>query len=158
MFNREAYNRYATAKEYVEAIKLVLTSPHYKDKHVMIAIRPTHLLAGFALELYLKAWLPAAGVSSKEVQNYGHKLRDLYSTATVRGFTSDGDIRRLIEHVAEPHGQNQDYMYRYTRNDAEIEPLIWPVVLPIIDKLDNIVDEHVGASANHGLKPGRYTS
>lgn len=46
--NREACTRYATAKEYVEAVKLVILSPHYHDKHVMIAIRPTYLLIGFA--------------------------------------------------------------------------------------------------------------
>lgn len=147
-----AYMRYATAKEYVEAVKLVLTSPHYRDRHVMMAIRPTHLLAGFALELYLKAWLLADGEAEQGA--HGHKLLTLYENALGRGFSNDDRIRELIGHIAEPHGQNRDYVYRYTAEGAEIKPLIWDAVLPIIDQIDNLVDAKVGASAHHGLAPG----
>ncbi|WP_131800226.1 hypothetical protein [Methylobacterium indicum] len=151
--NDEAVVRYATAKEYVEAIKLIITSPHYIGKHMMIAVRPTHLLAGFATELYLKAWLLADGVSSKDVQKHGHKLLDLHADAVARGFSTNSGIDALVSNLAEPHGQNKDYVFRYTHTDAKITPLAWDYALIVFDSLDVIVDAHVGASVSYGLKP-----
>jgi len=150
----EAYRRYSTAKEYVEAIKLILSSPHHRGQHAMMAIRPSHLLAGFAVELYLKAWLLADGRPSDAVQKQGHRLLDLYGSALARGFTNDARIRKLVENLAEPHGQNRDHVFRYSQASSEIKPLIWTSVLPIFDALDVVVDTHVGASASHGPKPG----
>lgn len=152
--NPEAMQRYSTAKEYVEAIKLVQTSPHYTGRHVMMAIRPTHLLVGFALELYFKAWLLADGATPKKVRSLGHKLRDAYELATARGFIGNNNITHLVNHIAEPHGQDHDYVYRYTKVGSNIEPLNWDVAYPALNKLDEIVDAHVGASEHFGLQPG----
>ncbi len=152
--NPEAMQRYSTAKEYVETIKLVQTSPHYIGQHVMMAIRPTHLLVGFALELYLKAWLLADGATPKKVRSLGHKLRDAFELAVARGLAEDNDIYLLVDHVAEPHGQDHDYVYRYSKVGSKIEPLNWDKAYPILHKLDEIVDAHVGASEHFGLKPG----
>ena len=150
----EATMRYSTAKDYVETIKLVLSSPHYQGQHVGIAIRPTGLLLGFALELHFKAWLLADGLPSNEVSRLGHRLRDLYSTAIARGFSTDDEIANLVDLIAEPHGQDRNYLYRYTRQTDEIPLVPWPIVLPILAHLDRIVDTHTGASASHGLTPG----
>jgi hypothetical protein len=153
--NTEALTRYATAKEYVETIKLALSSPYYKEKHVNMAIRPTGLLAGFALELYLKSWLLADGMSSRDVEKFGHKLKSLHESATGRGFITDSEINELVDMVSVPHGQNRDYIYRYTKENADVPLIPWHLVLPIFHKIDAIVDQHVGASASFGLQPGR---
>lgn len=155
MLNAEALTRYSTAKEYVETIKLALTSPNYKDKHVMMAIRPTGLLAGFALELYLKSWLLADGMPSRDVEKLGHKLKDLYQSAIDRGFSTDSEIFQLVDMVSVPHGQDRDYIYRYTKQNADVPLIPWHLVLPIFHNIDAVVDHHVGASASFGLQPGR---
>ena len=152
--NQEAIMRYSTAKDYKETIKLVLTSPHHAGQHVMIAMRPTGLLLGFALELYFKAWLLAEGNVSKEVAAHGHRLRDLYSEVTSQGFADDDEIWNLVDMVAEPHGQERNYVYRYTRHEDEVPIIPWTLALPILDKLDLIVDARVGASESYGLAPG----
>lgn len=154
--NEEAYQRYSTAMECVETIKLALSSRFYKDGHVNLAIRPTHLLFGFALELYLKAWLLADGMPSKDVRRYGHKIIDLSQDAIKRGFPSDPAIIAIIDHVAKPHGQDGDYTYRYSGPKDEIVPLDWTAIWPAVQKLDSIVDTRVGASASHGLPAGRW--
>lgn len=149
----ESITRYSTAKEYIETIKLALSSPYYKDKHVTMAIRPTGLLLGFALELYFKAWLLGDGAASKEVFGYGHRLLDLYREVYSRGFQRDPLLDALVSQIAEPHGQNRDYTYRYTNEDSELPILIWDTVLRVVDRLDVQVDTKVGASAAHGLQP-----
>lgn len=150
----QSHSRYSTAKEYVETIKLALSSPHHKGQHVIIAVRPTHLLAGFALELYLKAWLLADGEDEKKVEKYGHKLIDLHAAAVNRGFPKVPEIESLVGKLAEPHGQNRDYVFRYTELNHKIDTLDWVVELETFHKIDLIVDTHVGASKLYGMVPG----
>lgn len=154
--NRESIQRYSTAKEYVMAINIVRHNPSYTNDHETNTRRPTHLLLGFALELYLKAWLLADSVSSDKVRQYKHKLLDLHGAAVSRGFPSDKDIEVLVSHMAAPHGQDGDYVYRYTDGNDDVPGVKWHIAWPIIEKLDMIVDEHVGASATYGHEPGHW--
>lgn len=116
----EIYFRYATAKSYIEAIKMIITSKYYDNQPGNISTLPTHMLAGFGLELYIKSWLLHSGISSKDVKKFNHDLRQLYQEAKLYNFIEMKCIDELINILAGPHA---DFTYRYLKGNGEITPL-----------------------------------
>lgn len=147
----EAQHRYGTAKGYAQTIKMVVLSPAYSGPQIGFAILPTNMLLGFALELYLKAWLLAKGDASQKVRAFGHKLDDLFARALHLGLPS---VEKLADLVAVIDGPHREFTYRYIDGAVEIDMMTWPVIFPILDQLDMLVDGAVGASALSGLEPG----
>jgi hypothetical protein len=147
----EAQHRYGTAKGYAQTIKMVVLSPLHAGDKVGFAILPTGMLLGFALELYLKGYLLAKGEPSKTVKAFGHKLAEMFARAAEMDLP---EINQLADLIAVVDGPHREFTYRYIDGSAELDVISWPVVFPIIDQLDIVVDEAVGASATQGLKPG----
>jgi len=70
---------------------------------------PKYFLWGRTIELFLKSYLLAEGVSVKELKkNFGHDLLKLYSEARKRGI--GGLIGTNHEHVAIVRIMNLDYL------------------------------------------------
>src|SRR5688500_5428466 len=122
MTHNEATMRYTTAKGYVQACKMIVLSAHYKGAYKGSVMLPLHMLAGFAAELYLKAWLLHAGVASTDVKNYGHKLTELFTDASKAGLPAILQLDKVISHLAGPHS---DFTYRYIMPGDQLTDTNW---------------------------------
>ena len=147
----EAILRYSTAKGYVQCIKIIFLSDEYKDKDEVTAILPMHMLAGFALELYLKAWLLGSNVDSKSVSKFGHDVCALYAEAIRVDLPTINGLEPLKNHLARPHA---DFTFRYLESSDIIQNTNWPVAFQVFGELDAVIDTMIGASASQGLPPG----
>lgn len=145
---------YSTAKGYLQAAKMVWLSPHRTGPNVYAVFLPMHLLLGFAAELYLKSWLLETGKTDRELRANGvrHSLKQLLTDAYAAGLPVDSRLDSLIDKLHKPH---EKFEYRYMRSDMKFDGDILPEGFDIFDRLDNVVDTKVGASASHGLVPGR---
>jgi hypothetical protein len=147
----EALNRYITAKSYMEACKLIQTSSHYEGSRIIQSVLPLHMLLGFSLELFFKAWLLGKGEGSSEVRAFGHRLAELFSASQASDLPNIAGLGSLVSLVAAPH---EDFTYRYIGDGATVTTANWPVVLTVLDDLDVAVDTLLGASVSRGLRPG----
>ncbi|WP_203153413.1 HEPN domain-containing protein [Methylobacterium aquaticum] len=80
-------------------------------------------LAGFAIELYLKAWLSADGVEEKGLSSHNvrHDLAELLKMAIARGYSpSSKKIDELIDTLRKLH---RKFETRYLKDDTEIQKL-----------------------------------
>ena len=110
-----------------------------------------HHLIGFAVELYLKAFLLAAGLTEEELRRppYGHNL-DTLLHATLRHGLKCADAAMLCSYLRQ-HGS---FEYRYMKPGSMYPSLPINLLLAALSELDNLVDRHVGASAGMGKEPG----
>jgi hypothetical protein len=129
---------------------MIFKSNRY-ESHKTAVILPLHMLAAFALELYLKSWLLGVGKTSGEVKKYGHDIQRLYDDATRYGLPNIDQLQDLVGHLAGPH---EGFTYRYIDSKDRIENTNWPVAFNVLYQLDCEVDKSIGASASHGLEPG----
>lgn len=146
----EAEMRYSTARGYMIACKMLFSSPQRAGREIA-TILPMHMLAGFALELFLKAWLLKAGLASLDVRGMGHDIKKLYRRSKEKNLPFVLGLDSVVDALAAPHG---DYTFRYMNSSDKMVALGWAGTFPIFDQLDIAVDTFVGASASHGLLPG----
>jgi hypothetical protein len=149
----EAENRYVSAKQYQNVVKMIFLSPLNQSMSDKIAtFMAMGMLAAFSLELFFKSWLLEAGTPSAEVKKYGHDLQGLYEKAVKLGFP--GNIPNLPETVNLFAGPHKDFSYRYHESNDVFTIPNWINVFPVFDELNRVVDEFIGASASVGLLPG----
>ena len=131
---------------------MIFLSEHYKGDRIRALTFPMHMLAAFSIELFLKAWLLSAGVSSQDIRKMGHKLGDLYQAARRDGLEPQPEFGAVIMLFGPQH---EDFTYRYAEpGNKMIHTAVWGEVFPILDKLDIVVDGFIGASRSKGLEPG----
>jgi hypothetical protein len=58
----------------------------------------------------------------------------------------------MKDHFAGPHS---DFTYRYINPGDQMDNTNWPLAFKVFYDLDCHVDKFIGASASHGLEPGR---
>ena len=142
---KEALHRFATARQYIEAIKMICTSPHIdSEQRVAMTVLPLNMLAGFALEIYFKAWLLAAGRDSKTVKAFGHKVTELYGEALGEDLPDVAQLPELVQALGEGH---EDFTYRYIDSGATVNLIRWEYAIAVLDALDDIVEFRVVAAA-----------
>lgn len=149
-YDSEAMLRYVTAKGYIQSCKIILYSEHY-EKNQTLTLLPMHMLAGFSIELYFKAWILGAGGESAKVKKYGHDIFSLFSDVKNIGLPYINGIDALVEQFS---GSHSDFTYRYIESGAVVRDTHWPIALKVFDDLDTKVDTFLGASAQFGLQPG----
>lgn len=134
---------------------MIVLHPTHEGINAISVSMPIHMLIGFALELYLKAWLLAAGVTSGILRSkeMGHNLQGLYESARSHGMPDTRDMQSLIDLV---HKYHAGFDYRYMKEGTNYTLLNYPLCFEILNRLDEEVDGHVGASASLGLTVGRY--
>jgi hypothetical protein len=151
----EATNRYATAKGFFQSAIMIHRSPDRFGREI-ITIQPVCMLVGFSLEIYFKAFLLACEVKSNDVRRFGHKIRNLFEVSLENGLLEaidcccsfDAHLRRIIETVGPGH---EDFTFRYIEEGATLHyPLNWEKTFSVLDALDWLVDNKVGASVAHG--------
>lgn len=147
--DKEPLNRFAAARGYLEAIKMICTSPHMNsESRVVYTVLPLNMLAGFALELYFKAWLLLQGEPSRKVRAYGHKVEKLFAEAQSLGLPAVQDLDQLVDAMAAGH---EDFTYRYIEEGADVNLVRWELAVPVFDALDEVVHAKIPA-------PGPTTS
>lgn len=148
----EALNRYVTAKGYKEAAKHVFVSPHLDtEERRTSVILPLNMLTGFALELYFKSWLLAAGRPSDKVRGFGHKVGSLFNEVLSEGMPAISQLDEVVNALASGH---EDFTFRYLESGDQINLINWEPAFQALDQLDAAVDAKIGASAAKGLSPG----
>jgi hypothetical protein len=143
---------YVTAKGYRRAAQIV-HNHSTSEVEALSLFLPLHLLLGFALELYLKAWLLRSKIPPNELKAklVRHDLLRLYSMALAKGLTATDHLRELVDHLHEPHLK---FRYRYADPSSIFKGTNVTLALAVLRELDMKVDAAVGASVAYGLKPG----
>ncbi|MBP7337823.1 hypothetical protein [Niveispirillum sp.] len=148
----EAIDRYHVAKGYFQSSIMIFRNPERNSPSREILTLPSmYMLCGFALELYFKSWLLESGRPSENVRRYGHKISKLYEEAKKESLPSLHGLEGLVQDLAPGH---ENLTFRYMSKDDNFPMLNWEGVFSILNDLDTIVDEKVGASESRGLAPG----
>jgi hypothetical protein len=148
----EAIHRYHTAKSYFQSAIMICRSPERNtEAREILTILPMSTLAGFALELYFKAWLLSSGYPSPKVRAYGHRVNKLYAEAKIAGLSPIDRLDELVDSLSKGH---EDFTFRYIDDGDEVRKLNWELAFTVLHNLDRVVDAKVGASASYGLAPG----
>lgn len=153
MSGNPAHTAYSTAKGYVQsAFVLMNSADRYQAPTDLTFFYSFHMLIGFAVELYLKAYLLHAGHSGEKLsrQPFGHDLEALSNAATSAGLTVSG-LDQVVMLLADPHG---DYTFRYPRPDSSYTVPDLNILFGHLSALDVAVDAVTGASASHGRALG----
>lgn len=109
------------------------------------------MLAGFAVELYLKAYLLHSGVSAEDLRKkkYGHDLDALAAEAKARGVPTQS-YQPLITLLATKH---KSFEYRYMKTGENYPAMRLDSFFQRLNDLDVTVDTVIGARASKGLQP-----
>ena len=110
------------------------------------------MLCGFAVELYLKAYLIHVGYKESELRSkhfWATTYRLLAACASKGLFNSAADT--LVNFFAERH---KDFTFRYMKPDIIYNAISLQIAFSSFSHLDRAIDAFIGASAARGLKPG----
>lgn len=131
-----------TARSYVESIFVMMSSKERFNLNRDAALAMSAmLLGGFAIELYLKAYLQKKGV--KDIKT--HDLKRLFNLCKEKGFKDieDPRIRALIELFAERHKSGE---FRYIKKGKYKHKLCnLPAFFDWFSVLDGVVTEATGS-------------
>jgi len=144
---------YSTAKSYVQSAYVMMASEHrFAAPEDSTFVLGFHMLAGFAAELYLKAYLAHKGHTEKELKGQGvrHNLKALLALAKADGFSS-ASAERLVDLLSDNH---ESFEFRYMKSTSTYTARSLNAVFEDFSHLDNFVDTEVGASASKGRSPG----
>jgi len=131
---------------------MIITNPtRYSVDDDTTFILSYHLLLGFAVELYLKAYLTHRKHSEAELRrnDVRHNLEKLLALSEADGFNLLA-AKRLVEYLHIKHGS---FEYRYVRQGGRYDLRSQAEVFTDLDELDTYLDSEIGASASLGKKP-----
>lgn len=146
----DAKTLYATAKSYVQSTYLIVTSPdRYTVPSDLTFVLSYHLLLGFAVELYLKAYLLNSGRLESELRSASirHNLEKLLELSELDGFDLPA-AKKLVDYFSVQHA---NFEYRYMKLDSSFFLRFQADVFAELDELDAYVDDKVGASFSKGI-------
>jgi|ERR1043165_340918 hypothetical protein len=144
---------YSTAKGNVQSAYLIMANPdRYQLPNDSSFYLSFHLLCGFAVELYLKAFLAKKGYSERELRSVAlrHDLNKLYELARAKGLRPNGS-KLLVDLLAAHH---KSFEFRYMNRTSRFLAFDLCTVFTAFSALDAEVDNVVGASASHGRSVG----
>jgi hypothetical protein len=148
----DAIRTYSTAKGYVQSTYLIVTSPdRFKVPDDTTFILSYHLLLGFAVELYMKAYLTHTGHTEAELRSGSvrHNLKKLLELSEADGFVLP-DAINLVDYLSDQHGS---FEYRYMKPGSSYDIRDQAEVFDELNELDAYVDGQIGASASEGKTP-----
>jgi hypothetical protein len=143
---------YSTAKGYVQSAFLIMANPYrFQASNDTTFFLSFHLLLGFSVELYLKAYLRHTGHSEKDLKSFGvrHNLEKLLELSEADGFALPA-AKSLVDYLTKQHG---NYEYRYPNIDGSYRARSLGELFGELNQLDWYIDSAVGASASHGKAP-----
>lgn len=147
---------YSVAKGYVQSAYAMLTNPHRLQLQDDISFfMAFHMLCGFAVELYLKAYLLHKGHKERDLRKkeIGHDLLKLRELCLLEGLYHSG-ADMLVGLLAKHH---KEFEYRYMKREVTYWTEDLRTIFSAFSRLDRDVDAVIGASASRGLKnKGRW--
>lgn len=108
----DAANHYLTGKGYVQAAKLIVTHPDFEGAVVPATILSVNMLLGFAMELYLKAWLMDVGETKNLRGTIRHNLKGLRDLGRVNDLPEVPGLDVLVDFL---HPRHLDHSNRYMK-------------------------------------------
>ncbi|MDE5451924.1 hypothetical protein GWE18_03405 [Bradyrhizobium sp. CSA112] len=142
---------YSVAKGYVQSAYAMMANPYRlqlpDDTTFFMAF---HMLCGFAVELYLKAYLVHRGFSERHLKDLGHHLLKIRELCVSEGLHDSG-ADMLVGLLARHHkGLN----YRYMKRETSYQTESLRTIFSAFSSLDRTVDGAIGASAARGKAVG----
>ena len=147
----QAISAYSTARGYIQGTTMIWLSPLRVGPNIEATFLSIHMLLGFAVELYLKAWLLQRGLTAAQVKERGHDLARLHAECMANELPSIAQLDELVDHLHGPHSRLE---YRYITGDISYGNTELPLAFKILGELDTAVDTFVAASQSYGLRPG----
>jgi hypothetical protein len=147
MVMSEAIRIYSTAKGYVQSTYLIVTNPQrYQAPDDTTFILSYHMLLGFAVELYLKAYLMHTGHTEAELRRVGHNLQKLLELSKADNFNLP-EAKKLVDYLGDQHAS---FEYRYMKPESSYYIRWQAEVFAELNALDHYVDVEIGASKSKG--------
>jgi hypothetical protein len=150
----DAVRIYSTAKGYIQSTYLIVTHPgRYQVPDDTTFILSYHMLLGFAVELYLKAYLTHTGHAEAKLRSGAvrHNLKKLLELSEADGFSLPA-AQKLVDYLSEQHGS---FEYRYMKPGSSYFVRSQAEVFAELDELDTYIDSEIGASTSKGKTPSR---
>lgn len=139
---------YAVAKGYVQSAYSMMANPHRLQAADDITFfMAFHMLCGFAVELYLKAYLAHKGHDERQLRNAGHDLFKLHGLCVSEGLYNSG-ADRLVTLLGKHHKEHE---FRYMKRATTYRTNDLCTVFSALSTIDAYVDKAIGASASMGL-------
>ena len=144
---------YSVAKGYVQSAFAMMTNPHRlqlpDDTTFFMAF---HMLCGFAVELYLKAYLAHKGYTDTQLRHRDirHDLTRLNDHCRAEGLYDSG-ADMLVNLLSEKH---KSFEFRYMKKESEYLTADLRMIFSAFSSLNRAVDTAIGASAAKGNPPG----
>ena len=148
----DAIRTYSTAKGYIQSAYLIVTNPsRFQAPDDTTFILSYHMLLGFAVELYLKAYLTHTGHTESELRSGAirHNLKKLLALSEADSFALPA-ATKLVDYLNDQHGS---FEYRYMKPGGSYYIRYQAEVFTELDELDAYVDAEIGASASKGKTP-----
>jgi hypothetical protein len=150
----DAVKPYSVAKGYVQAAFALMANPLRMEQlpDDIPLFMAFHMLCGFAVELYLKAFLLHKGFSETSLRkpDIRHDLIKLQQMCVAEGLHEAGS-KSLAEGFGTHH---KSFEYRYMKPDTVYRTAPLHDIFSTFSLLDNAVDEAIGASVSRGKTPG----
>ncbi len=145
---------YSVAKGYVQSAYSMMANPHRLQLPDDITLfMAFHMLCGFAVELYFKAFLIHKGYTEAQLRqrDIGHDLVKLRDRCRCEGlYDTGGDL--LVDLLAEKH---KSFEYRYMKRASEYRTSDVRAIFFAFSCLDRLINTAIGASASRGEAPRR---
>lgn len=144
---------FGAARSYVLFVSIgQMQTPRIEDKPFHLAL-PKRLLLGFAMELYLKAWLRKQGVSTRDLQfkPYGHDVGSMMKISLEKGLKITPQIQDVARQLARQHKSHGN---RYVVKEDYFLDMDYRYVIWALCVLDEIIAPEIGIADCHGIDIG----
>jgi hypothetical protein len=141
---------FSPARQYLQLLSIAQRqTPRIPENEFHLAF-PKRMLLGFALELYLKAWLRIKGVSTGDLRYvYGHDIQKLFDEALALGLPARAELHDVVHQLAPQHA---DFGFRYVVDGSYYIAMDYRYVTWALCVLDeDIADQMPDVTVGHGI-------
>ena len=144
-----ARNYFLVARQYLQFFAIGQSSLAGYALGTFDMMPPRGLLAGFAMELYLKAYLRHHGVSSEDLASkvYGHDIERLYQEALDLGLQVMPQMHTMVTVDIGP--QHKGLGFRYVKSAGGYVQTNWAWIGAGLCHLDETIAPILGISDGH---------
>jgi hypothetical protein len=129
--------KWAPSYGFLEAARILVSQNRHNESDILSV--PIYLLAGFQIELLLKAYLTAVGATDKDLKDIGHDLDAAYNAAVAKGLKSSLPISDIIAKMSDPH---KKLAFRYF-DGAELDLHTPETLIPMLQAWDREVQDAI---------------
>jgi hypothetical protein len=128
-----------SAESFYRAAKYIEAAVNEGTLKLSFRIQPIYYLYRHAVELVLKAFLLAIGLSEKEVEKFSHRIADLYEESLQRGLSQDDrELQRLTRRVI-------NLLLTADKDQALRYPKVGTTRLPNTEAIQRVMDSLLSA-------------